>query len=380
MDKPVFSELVGAIYDSAIDPARWPDTLDSLRAVLGVAIATIDLNRGATMEPLFNYTSGLTDAQRDRMISLYHHVPEIWGGVEASLRRPIDAPWVMSRITPRSAIEQMAYYREWAVPMQLADSAAIVLARDGQLLGSAGFATDNRQGDVSDAQIADLALLLPHFQRAARISGMLDARTEAAHRFETLIEVLVAPVITVGAGLELVHANASARMLLDRGGVLTLRHGLLGSDIPGLRQALLRIVAQLHRNDALTPGSGVGLPVRSRTGEIHTLHVMPLSHGDLRPKLIPGAAAAIFVSSAASHHNLVRDVLQSLFALTPAEVRVFELVADGATTQEAADGLGVARSTVRTHLLRVFAKTGVNRQADLIRMAAALATPAASSP
>lgn len=376
MDKLVFSDLVGAIYDCAIDPERWPATLDRLRVELGFAVATLDLNRGQTMVPLFNHTSGLTDAQRDRMLSLYQYVPEIWGGVEASMKRPIDVPWVMSRITPRDAIEQMTYYREWAVPMRLADSAAIVLARDANLIGTLGVATDECHGRINDELVAKMVLFLPHLQRSAQISGMFDVHAEAAKRFETLIEVLVAPVITVGAGLEMIHANASARALFDRGGLLLQRQGLLASDVPGLRQALIRIVAQLSEGDALIPGSGIGLPVRTRDGEVHTLHVMPLSHGKIRPRLVPGAAAAIFVSSAVSHHSLVRDVLQSLFALTPAEVRVFELIADGASTHEAADALGVARSTLRTHLLRVFAKTGVNRQADLIRMATALSAPA----
>ncbi|WP_421851226.1 helix-turn-helix domain-containing protein [Novosphingobium sp.] len=63
------------------------------------------------------------------------------------------------------------------------------------------------------------------------------------------------------------------------------------------------------------------------------------------------------------------------FELTPAEIRVFEQISAGRTTKEAALALGVAQSTVRTHLLRLFEKTGVNRQADLIRMAHSLASP-----
>jgi DNA-binding CsgD family transcriptional regulator len=35
--------------------------------------------------------------------------------------------------------------------------------------------------------------------------------------------------------------------------------------------------------------------------------------------------------------------------------------------------LGIGRGTVKTHLLRVFAKTGSGRQAELVKLAAALA-------
>ncbi len=58
-----------------------------------------------------------------------------------------------------------------------------------------------------------------------------------------------------------------------------------------------------------------------------------------------------------------------LYDLTPAETRVFELLADGMTQAAIAAQLGIAPSTVKTHLLKVFEKTGINRQAELVRFA-----------
>ena len=58
------------------------------------------------------------------------------------------------------------------------------------------------------------------------------------------------------------------------------------------------------------------------------------------------------------------------FALTPAETRVLCQVLSGKNVSEAAKDLGVAASTVRTHLDNIFAKTGVARQTHLIRLVA----------
>jgi DNA-binding CsgD family transcriptional regulator len=69
------------------------------------------------------------------------------------------------------------------------------------------------------------------------------------------------------------------------------------------------------------------------------------------------------------------DALVLLYGLTPAELRVFELIAAGVTQIEIADRLGIAASTVKSHLLRVFEKTGRNRQADLVKLAASLSQP-----
>ena len=65
----------------------------------------------------------------------------------------------------------------------------------------------------------------------------------------------------------------------------------------------------------------------------------------------------------------MHDALGLLFALTPAEARVFELAVNGLENDAVALALGVATSTIKTHMLRVFDKTGAHSRADLARLA-----------
>jgi DNA-binding CsgD family transcriptional regulator len=55
---------------------------------------------------------------------------------------------------------------------------------------------------------------------------------------------------------------------------------------------------------------------------------------------------------------------------------VLTRILTGSTVVEAAAGLGVAATTARTHLDAIFAKTGVARQSELIRLAAQITPPA----
>lgn len=55
------------------------------------------------------------------------------------------------------------------------------------------------------------------------------------------------------------------------------------------------------------------------------------------------------------------------YGLTQAEQRLLRVLFDGISLPEAARCLGVARTTARTHLQRLFEKTGTRRQADLLR-------------
>jgi DNA-binding CsgD family transcriptional regulator len=91
--------------------------------------------------------------------------------------------------------------------------------------------------------------------------------------------------------------------------------------------------------------------------------------------MVPGATVAVFVAPATSPPRLPGDALAVVYEFTPAESRVFELIIEGRTPTEIAEVLGIAPSTVKTHLLRVFDKTGLHRQADLVKLAASLSLP-----
>ena len=102
---------------------------------------------------------------------------------------------------------------------------------------------------------------------------------------------------------------------------------------------------------------------------------MPLERRSARVALASGAAAAVFIGDAAAPLQMPADALRLLYELTPTEQRVFELVAEGKGTDEIAGTLGVATSTIRTHLLSVFNKTDRHSRADLQLLARDIRLP-----
>lgn len=57
------------------------------------------------------------------------------------------------------------------------------------------------------------------------------------------------------------------------------------------------------------------------------------------------------------------------YELTPTEVLVLRLLAEGGNPRTIAVRLEVRVTTVRSHLRSLYAKTGMRRQADLVRLA-----------
>ena len=62
------------------------------------------------------------------------------------------------------------------------------------------------------------------------------------------------------------------------------------------------------------------------------------------------------------------------FKLTPTELRVLLALVEVGGIPDVAAAFGVADTTVRTHVTRLFEKTGTSRQADLVKLVAGYAT------
>lgn len=116
---------------------------------------------------------------------------------------------------------------------------------------------------------------------------------------------------------------------------------------------------------------GLGVPAWRADGEALALHVLPLSEAGP----LAEATAAIFVAPAQAPPPAPMAAVAALFDLTLAEARVLELIDAGRTNAGIAAALGVAVSTVRSHLLRLFDKTGANRQAKLVGLLASFTLP-----
>jgi DNA-binding CsgD family transcriptional regulator len=104
--------------------------------------------------------------------------------------------------------------------------------------------------------------------------------------------------------------------------------------------------------------------------------VLPLTSGARRRAgTASTVAAALFVRKAAMEQPSPPEIIARTYKLTPTELRVLLAIVEVGGAPEVAEALGVAESTVKTHLGRLFEKTGAARQADLVKLVAGFANP-----
>jgi DNA-binding CsgD family transcriptional regulator len=85
----------------------------------------------------------------------------------------------------------------------------------------------------------------------------------------------------------------------------------------------------------------------------------------------------VFVGAAEAQDGA--DTMAAAFGLTGAEARVLAGLLSGRTLVETAAALGISTSTAKSHLENIFMKTGVSRQAELVRLATRSVPPARST-
>lgn len=372
-----FSDLIGSIYDCVLDPGKWEPLLQTIAAefsfrtgVLGIVPlragkSILTVNVGFDPE----WLAAIADEQyRAESVKL-------WGGESHLARLPLDEPFLGSQSPGFAARQTNKYYRDILAPRDVLDAIAIITAREPALLGYLGFDRHRSAGPVGETELAALRLLGPHFRRAVTISNLFDLKGVEAASFAEMFEALAFGVVLVDEDLGIIHANLAARAMFEASDPIRSERGRLTLSLDAAQAALARAVQQAADDEAELGIRGIGIPARREEGDPCVVHVLPLRRGVLRRGLAPRAAAALFIAPRTIEPSLPADALGLLYDLTPAEVRVFELVVNGRTNKEISHELGIAPSTLKTHLLRVFEKTGRHTRSDLVRLAREVSLP-----
>src|SRR5215470_762922 len=102
------SELIGSIYDCALDPSRWEQTLANVMDALESHVVTLNLSDLRHDRFLINKTIGMSPDQLELQSK---HLPEVHALLREALalRPSLDEPHVMSRHIPTAYIETSPY-------------------------------------------------------------------------------------------------------------------------------------------------------------------------------------------------------------------------------------------------------------------------------
>ena len=358
--------LIADTYEAALDPGKWQTVLDHFSSACrgGSGIYTHDpAGSGAKVFAFANIN--LPDPVVERFES-QGHAMKPWRAKLATA--PEGTLLRLFAMIDEASFQKCAYYNEFMAPRDLYYSFAGVLRREGRAQVILSLARSRRLGDFAGDEVALTERLLPHLQRAVRMHRRLAGAQLERRALIGGLEGLGIGVVLATADGALLFANGVAELVLRRGDGLGARLGRLHAATPALTHALLRCVhdaAQTGAGRGQNGGGALSLP-RRVGGNLHLLICpLPIGAGTVLGPTSP--TAIIFINGSGQKLAARQDDLQVFYDLSTAEAKLVGALLAGMSLGEYAERRSIAMTTAKTQLRNVFAKTGQNRQADLVR-------------
>lgn len=367
------TELTGSVYETIERPERWPHVLAEIAVTLNAKsglVRTLDLQ-----------------GQR-RVLSSHHHnldeqlQSEYCGGLvsddpylEALRSRPAGR-----MVTNDDLIDLERFRNTWFYPHYLGplDNHYIVggfVEQDDEgRYTIIGFHRHRASVQFDRDELGLVQHLTPHVKRAVRLQRVLGQERRRADSAERALDALSVAALLIDRQAHLVHANERGERLLRNGHGLRLCDGQVTASDAAVAGTLDALIARARDGaEGRIPPivESMLLPARDAGASQLLAVAIPVERpiSSLREQW-PDTRIALYVGDLDDTGTLRPDVLRTLYGLTVAEARLAIAIARGRELAQLAADWNVSTETLRSQLKAIFAKTGVHRQVELVRLLA----------
>lgn len=370
------SGLISDIYDCALQPSLWPDALTKLTRMTSAAYSAIslaDIETAAKAKAIFAVWSPW---DRDQIVRLYDDFAAEIPHISKVLHGDIDVPFALLSEMPELEFQNSRFYREWVAPQGLRDGCVTKFATAPAKRGVLTVVTAANRDIISPEECRLIGVLSPHIRRSVLIGDLLDRAKIAVANYQATLDSLQSPVFLTDRTGRIDFCNTAAHSLLESRKPARNQNGsVLALAAPAVRPHLADIIAQSAAgNFSALGGRGIGIPLSEPAEPPVAAYVLPLAASDVRSSF-GSADVAVFVSIGSTQSAPPETLLRSLFGLTASEAWIMLSIGGGATVAQTGGVLGITENTVKTHLSRIFAKTGTNRQSQLAALLNGLCKP-----
>jgi DNA-binding CsgD family transcriptional regulator len=354
------SQLLGSIYEAAVDASRWSSCLDAICTEMGANFVSLIVRPGGN-DDLGLIVSAASDR---RALDPHNHL--IAMSPFAGL--PLDKLVTIADILSEGDWRSSQYYLDWCKPHDVFHVMACDISTAG---GTYGFRLTRPERDApfGAADRARCARLLPHLRRALSLHQALRKDERVHSLYSQAMAHLTVGALVLDDQARVIECNPMAASVVALADGLRIAGDQLEATYRTDNTRLQRLI-----RDALQSRPGVratlveAMSVARPSGKVAWgVVVQPIApdawtEGKHRPSV------AVFVRDAESKADPPARLAQQLFQLTPAETALAIQLANGLSLEEAAEALNIRRNTARAHLRSIFSKTGVRRQTELVRI------------
>ena len=357
------ADVLDLTYEAAIDPSLWEPLLVRLANVVGGQRASLVFQNQATGEG-----KGLSPQGDPKSFQLLFE----YFGARNPLLRITDLPAALRILTdeeklPKQDLIRTEFYSDFMRRFDMHSIMVIRLAIEGSNTACINVMRPRNRDSFGGHEIDTARRLHPHLIRSYRVATKLSGMEHVQRNFADFLDRSAHCVFLVNSKAELRYANRAGEAQLARQNGLTLRGGVLRAQHPDTTNRLHALIAAAGDDEAARRKGGELASTRPGSRMPLSIMVVPARSRNLS-FFETGPLVLVCVTDPEAGSAVPEQRLRNLFGFSRAEARVALQLLEGRDLQDAAAKLGLSFFTVRGHLVRMFDKTGIRRQTELVRL------------
>ena len=373
MTKSPLDELIGQIYQAALQPELWLSVLADIRDTLDAsAFSLFSLGTEAGQAPeLFTHN---IDPEWSKDYREYWWQHDLWvqGAASQGLVKPGITLSGSMLIDPKAFLKSR-WFNEALRQQELGDLLTTTLWSQDKPNPKfvLSFYRTPKSRRFEEKEIEQLHLVSRHLQRSLALTFHGSQRDNELRQSHAIIDGITEPLLILNDQGKVVSLNNPAEKLLARRERQIVH--LKGNRVIGLGRLARPSLAdtfQIARNNM---GQHVSIAFVFEADNHHQ------QAGSARLIKLPSPTLSMIGPQHEARFMLLIDpaeipsketlgALAGLFGLTRAEVSVLALLVEDNPPLMIAEQLGISLPTVRSHLQHIRQKTGTRRISDLMRL------------
>lgn len=366
-DPASFDATVAGFYRAATGEIGWDEALHPVQALFNARVSilqTVNLQSGALVQ-LHLGGPPMAEGALD-YLRRWHLLDPRRGYLLAHLDEVMGRWWHCNDQFDEQTAQRNPFYRHFLPAHGTRYLATTILSSSPTTITGFGVELPLQPGPLDPDERALAQRLGRHMQEALRAHERVRRMAAQALAGHQLLATFAYPMWLIDADGFVFHANPAAQNEVDREQRVSAPSNRLTLRSPVGERAFTE-----HRHALASAGHGARAIIDARYSRSDTpawLHLLTMLPGQVlgafgdRPLLL----ATLF--SPDQMRGLDAFALADVFRLTPTQARVAVLLAEGLTAAQIGLRMGIALSTVRTHLRQVLGRLGATRLTDAVRM------------
>jgi DNA-binding CsgD family transcriptional regulator len=352
-----FAELLEFIYQASTDADVW-ETLGLHLGRVFQSTTSLFIHDSHSKSVVLDMSHGF----EERYVESYkQHYVSINPLIPGTLSLPSGKVYHMFEAVSEGTFERTEYYNDWFAPQNLRYSLGAYLSLRASTSMFIAFHRHRGDKDYSDESNVLFSRLMPHFERALHISSRFNVKDALKDPQIENLDQLGIGAIRLDRQCSACSVSPKAEEFLKQRLGLSLRFGRLTINTPDFDHHFKGIVAKVIDERAAQP---VSIPLHA--GEHVNGIIIPLHQSwGLSTKI----EAILLLKLQEPRSRPTIEALGRRYKLTQAELHLLGALAEGQTISDYSQGRKLSRNTVKSQLQSLFYKTGLSRQADLVRLA-----------